>query len=74
MVKVAVNKDDISHIKMFKGDELYEDYRNMPNAKICNEGSDDEYIVFFTISESYVEKANACDKRFANSKICHIVE
>lgn len=74
MAKVAINKDDISHIKMFKGDRLYEDYRSMPNVNICNEGSDDEYIVFFTISESYVEKANACDKRFANSKICHIVE
>lgn len=60
MIKVTVNKDDISHIKMFKGDELYEDYRNMPNANICNEGSDDEYIVFFTISESYVKKANQC--------------
>ena len=51
-IKVAVNIDDISYIKMFKGDRLYEDYRNMPNAKICNEGSDDEYIVFFTINES----------------------
>lgn len=74
MVKVAVNKDDISHIKMFKGDRFYEDYRNMPNVKICNEDSDDEYIVFFTIGESYVEKANECAKRYANSTICHIVE
>lgn len=74
MVKVAVNRDDISHIKMFKGDALYEDYRSMPNVKICNEDSDDEYIVFYTIGESYVEKANECAKRFGNSKICHIVE
>ena len=43
---------NISHIKMFKGDALYDDYRAMPNVEIVNENSEDEYIVFHTINSS----------------------
>lgn len=41
---------NISHIKMFKGDALYDDYRAMPNVEVVNEDSEDEYIVFHTIN------------------------
>ena len=56
MVSFNIDIKDISYIKMFKGDELYDDYRNMPNANVIDEGTDDEYIIFYTINGECIKQ------------------
>lgn len=56
MENVIVNENDIGYVKIYK-DEIsdfnnYEEYKNLPNAIIEREATNDEFVTFKTFNHS----------------------
>ena len=51
MKTLTINEQDIGYVKIFK-DEIknFEEYKNLPNAIVEGEGTDDECVVFRTFN------------------------
>lgn len=50
-MKYILDKKDIEHIKLYPEDNNYDIFKKFSNAEIVNEGTNEEFIVFYTCNK-----------------------
>ncbi|WP_110558729.1 hypothetical protein [Helicobacter cinaedi] len=51
MDSLIIKKEDIGHVKFCPEDDGYETIKELPNAEVFYEYTEDEYVVFYTFNK-----------------------
>ncbi|HEC1546308.1 TPA: hypothetical protein R1X38_001148 [Campylobacter upsaliensis] len=54
-MKYIIDEKDIEYIKLYPDDEGYNVFRNFKNAEIINQGTEEEFIVFYTLNKDKLQ-------------------
>lgn len=55
-MKYIIDEKDIEYIKLYPNDKEYNIFRNFKNAEIINEGTEEEFIVFYTLNKDKLQR------------------
>ncbi|HEC1573593.1 TPA: hypothetical protein R1X69_001134 [Campylobacter upsaliensis] len=55
-MKYIIDEKDIEYIKLYPDDEGYNVFRNFKNAEIINQGTEEEFIVFYTLNKDKLQR------------------
>ncbi|MCR2062976.1 hypothetical protein [Campylobacter helveticus] len=55
-MKYIIDEKDIEHIKLYPDDEGYNVFRNFKNAEVVNQGTEEEFIIFYTLNKDKLQR------------------
>ena len=58
-MKYILDKKDIEYIKIYPSDIDYEVFKAFKNAEIVNQGTADEFIIFYTFNKGKLQTHTA---------------
>lgn len=55
-MKYIIDEKDIEYIKLYPDDEGYNVFRSFKNAEVVNQGTEEEFIIFYTLNKDKLQR------------------